>query len=599
MSKINYSTRIKRIAATTLALSVIAASSSVPAEDLNDQKWRTGHVLVKFRKGVPPEQFAEILKQNRGQIKELIGTNDNNFMVITVPDRAEQAIVKALSKNPKVEFAELDLEHGLDEFPVTSPNDPHFTNSWHLTKIQAPQAWALAKSSPIIVAVLDTGVDPNHPDLKNQLLPGYNAVDGSSDTIPVHGHGTSVAGVIAAQTNNGIGVSSVAWNAKILPIKISNRTDGIANTSDMAKGLTWAISKGARVANMSYSNLSNSYAITTVAKNMRSKNGLVVVAAGNTGTNQGTANNPEVITVSATDINDAKASFSTFGPVIDVAAPGVSIFTTSRGGGYGSPSGTSFAAPVVSGAVALIMGADPKLNQAAVEYILKDTADKPKGVVDILTGHGRINVNAAMTRINYQPLTDVDTTPPTINVTSPATSSVVSGVIQATVSAVDASGINSVEFLVNGKQVGVSSIAPYQFTWDTTKFADGHAVLTAKAVDKAGNTGTSTSTVVSVKNTIVAEAAPIADTTPPTVRINGAVDGVTLLSMQSINIFSSDNVGVSKTELFINGKLVKVGVNNIFYTWNTTAIPAGLHVIEAVVRDTSNNMTRKKLTLRK
>ena len=236
--------------------------------------WAEGRVLVEPAPGLSEEALAKILAKHGG--RSLSVNQRINLHIVQVPPRAESAIAKALEKNPLIEFAEPDM---LVEPSEVIPDDPKFPNQWHLPKIQAPTAWDTSTGSGITVAVLDTGVDPDHPDLVNRLVPGWNSVSLNDDTTPVMGHGTWVAGVVAAETNNGIGVASVAYNAHVMPIRISNASDGTAYYSDMARGLTWAADHGADVANISYNNVSSSSAVASAAQYMRSKGGVVVVAA--------------------------------------------------------------------------------------------------------------------------------------------------------------------------------------------------------------------------------------------------------------------------------------------------------------------------------
>ena len=182
-----------------------------------------------------------------------------------------------------------------------------------------------------MVAVLDSGVDPNHPDLQGQLVPGWNLYDNNSNTSDVYGHGTKVAGVIAAASNNAIGVTSLAWNTRIMPVRIS-LPNGSAYTSTIASGLTWAADHGARVANISYS-ISGQATVISAAQYLPGKGWLVCSSAGNDGSNLPTSSTDAIITVSATDSGDNIASWSSYGDVIDVAAPGDGIWTTLNGGG--------------------------------------------------------------------------------------------------------------------------------------------------------------------------------------------------------------------------------------------------------------------------
>src|SRR6185436_14722604 len=161
---------------------------------------------------------------------------------------AAEAVANAMAHHPDVEFAELDRFVNPSRFP----NDPYFATEWHLNKIAAPSAWDVTiGNSGLIVAVLDTGVDSNHPDLAPHMIPGWNTYDNNSNTADVYGHGTAVAGTIAATTDNYDGVSSLVWNCLIMPIRISDPS-GWATYTDAAEGLTWAADHGARVANISY-----------------------------------------------------------------------------------------------------------------------------------------------------------------------------------------------------------------------------------------------------------------------------------------------------------------------------------------------------------
>src|SRR5262249_39732123 len=158
--------------------------------------------------------------------------------------------------------------------------------------------------------------------------------DNNSDTHDVYGHGTPVAGTAAASSNNGAGVASVTWNCRIMPVRISDTT-GYAYYSTTASALTWAADHRARVANLSYE-MSTSGTVTSAAQYFQSKGGVVTMSAGNYSTFVSAADNPYVLTVSATDSNDLLTTFSNYGNIIDLAAPGVGIYSTDNGGGYGS-----------------------------------------------------------------------------------------------------------------------------------------------------------------------------------------------------------------------------------------------------------------------
>ena len=225
-----------------------------------DKPWKTGQILVKAKAGLSAIEFGRALKRNNARSIETIGSL--KVHVVNVPEHAEEAVVRALSKNPHIEFAELDMAVEVDEFV---PNDPQFGSAWHLPKIQATSAWDFTSAEGITIAILDTGVDGTHPDLAGNMVLGWNAVDGSSDTSDVMGHGTAVAGTAAAAGNNSNGVASVAWSAQIMPIRITNRSDGYAYWSDAARGLNWAADNGADVANISFA-MTNSSTVRSSGK---------------------------------------------------------------------------------------------------------------------------------------------------------------------------------------------------------------------------------------------------------------------------------------------------------------------------------------------
>ena len=590
----------KAVAAVLLAGVLGGASGTAYAAP--DKPWKEGQILVKPKAGLSDIEFDRILKRNNGQGKGAIG--NLKVHVVSVPAQAEQAVVRALSRNPHIEFAELDMAV---ELSLTTPNDPRYGNQWHLPKIQTPTSWVSSKADNTVIAILDTGVDSAHSDLTSKLIPGWNSVDGSGDTSDINGHGTAVAGTAAATTDNANGVAGVAWNAQILPVRISNRSDGAAYFSDIARGLNWAADQGADVANISYG-VSNSSSVTNAAQYMRNKNGLVVVAAGNDGVDPGFKDNIYMISVSATTSSDDKASWSNYGEFIDVAAPGASIQTTTRGGGYGNWNGTSFSSPVTAGVVALIKGANPTLTPEEVEQILKSSADKIAGDIHPYYGHGRVNAATAVEMAYNMLNVTVDNEAPSVNIFSPTGGSTVSGLVEVEINATDNVGVSEVTLYANGFYVGTDTTAPYQFSWDSNQVADGSVTLSATAIDAAGNEGVTSDVNVTVKNAIeqveevvdepVEEA--IEDMAAPTVAISNPADGSRVARVVKINVSAEDDVAVANIQLFINGSLVSsADGGSLSHNWNTNRESRGTYIIEAIATDTSNKITKHSISVYK
>jgi thermitase len=376
-------------------------------------------IIVVFKEGTP-EWKREIIhglvggkrKQDRGELSRI------NGQVVHVAKGRRAAMLAQYRKDGAVAFAEVDALLS----PAATPNDPSYSGQWHLAKIQAPLAWDTTKgNSSLIIAICDTGVDPNHPDLKDRLLAGYNSDDGSTNWSDIHGHGTAVAGTAAAIGNNGTFGTGVMWNCKILPVRITNATNGVAYMSRAVAAITWAADNGAKVINLSYETYANGALSSTVLSACRyaeSKGAVVVIAAGNLNTNPAGNGDPsEAIYVSAVDSSDVKSSFSNYGPYIDIAAPGQNIYTTKMGGGYGPWNGTSFAAPIVAGVMGLIFSANPALSVADAKQILFSNADNIGSATYF--GAGRVNAARAVQAAGGVTVNQ----PPVITLISPSNNS--------------------------------------------------------------------------------------------------------------------------------------------------------------------------------
>jgi type VII secretion-associated serine protease mycosin len=280
-------------------------------------------------------------------------------------------------------------------------DDPQRPAQWGLDRLKAEDVWARRTGAGVTVAVVDTGVQADHPDLAGVVLRGTDLVtaggDGSADG---QGHGTHVAGIVGAVANNRVGVAGFAQGVKILPVRVLGN-DGSGWNSDIAKGIVYAADHGAAVVNLSLGGSSSDGASADAVRYALARNVVVVAAAGNERRSGSPTSYPAaypgVLAVAATDSADRVASFSTAGSYVDVAAPGVQILSTVRGSSYTTMSGTSMATPFVAAAVAILKAADPALTPARAAQVLESTAvDLGPAGRDNDTGYGLIDPAAAL-----------------------------------------------------------------------------------------------------------------------------------------------------------------------------------------------------------
>jgi serine protease len=364
-------------------------------------------------------------------------------VVSTALDNKGRPVVTVHTATDKTSAAELvkqgqqaqnavgvELDATMTAVGVPAGNDPYRSQQWDLSKIRVGDAWQKATGAGVTVAVIDTGVDASHPDLAGQVLTGYDAINKTSGTATdPNGHGTHVAGTIAAMTDNEIGVSAVAPNAKILPIRVLGAS-GSGYMSDAAAGIVYAADHGANVINMSLGSESKVVAVSNAIAYARSKGVVVVAAAGNERGYGSPISYPAadagVIAVAATDSNDAVASYSNQGDYVDVAAPGSAILSTYPkallSSGYGILSGTSMASPHVAAVAALLKSYNSGLTPEQVEQAMESSAVDLGAVgKDRDYGYGRVDAAAALTAAGLGTTAPTKPVTPTPTVTKTVT----------------------------------------------------------------------------------------------------------------------------------------------------------------------------------
>jgi thermitase len=352
-----------------------------------------GEVLVKFVPAAPESERREAHRNANTEVVRTIAPIDVEGVRVRPGTTVEQAIA-AYRARPDVIYAE---RNGVMRAALI-PNDPSYGSQWGLPKIQAPAAWDVTTGATgVTIAVLDTGVSSSHPEFTGRLLTGKNTLTNTAFTDDVFGHGTHVAGIATARGNNGTGVSGVSWLNQILPVKVLG-DDGYGTDLSVADGIIYAADQGARVINLSLGGDpvggACSQTLTSAVQYALARNVVIAAAAGNENSSVVIcpARITGVLSVGSSTESDGKSSFSNFGSLVSLAAPGSNIYSTLPGG-YGTLSGTSMATPFVSGAAALVLAANPGWTEAQVRNRLLTTTNPINFGGQTL---GRLNAGAAL-----------------------------------------------------------------------------------------------------------------------------------------------------------------------------------------------------------
>jgi thermitase len=337
----------------------------------------------------------------------------NSFVIRIAPNLTMQDAGEFLRALPGVRY----VEHNYLAFAFATPNDPYFSQQYGPQRIQANLAWDIWQPQrTVYIAIIDTGIDSNHPDLTNKMrrhnngmVYGWNTLNNTTNALDDNGHGTHCAGIAAAEINNGVGIAGVAaWNpnvansrayVQLMPVKVLSAS-GSGSYDSVARGITWAADNGAHILSLSLGGAGGSQQLQDAVNYAWNRGCLVVVAAGNGGSSspQYPAYYTNCIAVAATDSSDRLASFSQYGSWVDIAAPGVNILATYPNNQYRSLSGTSMACPHVAGAAAVLWSHNPSLTNAQLRSALETNVDpyQPFSGRTIAPNAGRLNVYRAL-----------------------------------------------------------------------------------------------------------------------------------------------------------------------------------------------------------
>lgn len=362
-----------------------------------------GEFIVRFLPGTTQAQKAQAARKDGGTLVRRIGAL--GLDVVSFPSlkarasaQATERVLNGLKQNGFVAYAEPNYIYRVH----FTPNDPRLGSQWAWNKIQAPSAWDVTRgNSNTVIAVVDTGVQLNHPDLDGKLVAGYDFVQNDTSPDDGNGHGTHVAGTAAAETDNATGGAGTCPNCSIMPVRVLNN-NGSGTLEAVANGITWAADNGADVINMSLGGPAGSPTLQSAVDYAWNRGVFLACAAGNSNTSAASypAYYSNCFAVASTTQADARSSFSNYGNWVEAAAPGSSIYSTWLGSGYRTLDGTSMATPHVAGLAGLL--ASQGQTNAQIRDQIMATADKIPGTGTYWTG-GRINANAAVSGGNQPP----------------------------------------------------------------------------------------------------------------------------------------------------------------------------------------------------
>ncbi len=356
-------------------------------------------LLVRFDGSASNRAVERAVADAGGTLEH--SADDGGFVKISTGSKPAAEVQAALAASPVVDL----VEPNRIRYAEAVPSDPRYSSqASYLQAIHLPEAWdRVTGNDSMVLAVIDSGVQLSHPDLAGRLVPGYDFVNRDPTPEDDFGHGTMVAGIAAASTNNGVGVAGAIWSGKLMPIKVLD-SRGAANDDNIAAGIRYAVDRGADVINLSLGGPGASTILQNAVDYATTNDVVVVGAAGNDGDTEPhyPAACEGVVAVGAVDNAGNLASFSSRGSWISMVAPGVSITTTTRASSYGQGSGTSFSSPLVAAVAFLLRAADPNATQQSIVARLMDSADDLGAPgFDNFTGVGQVNARAALDETTF------------------------------------------------------------------------------------------------------------------------------------------------------------------------------------------------------
>jgi thermitase len=390
-----------------LLLGTLPASAASSETDATEQTPSAGWI-VQMSPGWSQFQSRDGFARTFGDARlEQLGSIPDTFVAHFEGRSSEANAIARIASQPGVAFIEPNYIYQYQEGFI--PNDPGFPQQEWAKTVDLPRAWAISGGrDDLVVAVLDSGISPNHSELQGKLIPGYNFKDDNADTTDTVGHGTAVAGIIGATANNETGIAGTAMNVRLMPVKVG--AENGAEVVHIASGIHYAVDNGADVINISLGADQPSVTLHNAIKYAYENNVVVVAAAGNKADSISYPGSfLETISVGATTVDGQHmTSFSSRIGVIDLVAPGADVISTywhpASGNTYALVSGTSYAAPIVTGTVALMRSIQPGMPIEDVRTVLKETARTDTFVSDSTgSGAGLLDAYSALERVMIEP----------------------------------------------------------------------------------------------------------------------------------------------------------------------------------------------------
>lgn len=574
-------------------------------------------VLIRLKPGVSQQVQDDLLnKQNAKVVSEI---PQISVKVLRVPVQARDAVIEALSHNPNVEFAEKDE---IMKPQAVMPNDPYFPKAttslssinggaWGWEASRTTEAWGVTQGDPnVIIAILDTGLKPQGlKDFDGQISSTWNVLNKSSDvTTNAGNHGTYVAGAAGLGINNSVGNTGYCPKCKLMPIQVGDDS-GLAISAG-AEGLIYAADHGARVANMSFAGSTSTTTMSSAVAYARSKNVTMFAAAGNTNCDCKTypSSYDGVMGIGGYADSGAKAGDSNYGTWVSFAAPQGNMTgwpSLNNAPGYAQVGGTSLASPAAAGMAALVLSARPTMTAGELEQLLISSAQPASFNVK----YGRIDPSVALRQIG---LVDPKAgTPPVMTSIPQIYRGDPINTKHNLALLTNAPQVGQVIYRGQGAWAGAYPLRVSISEWSRCK-PDGTSCQvvsvgagTYQYVVQSADAGFALKYTVGISNDVGTATAsslltatigggggttPPPDTTVPTVNITTPPNGATVTGTININASGSDNVGVTKTEIYIDNVLRASSTSSsVGYSWDTRTVPNGSHTIFAKAYDAAGN----------